>query len=378
MKMKMLMYILLLSLFTGPTFADAPVVNTDKPLKGDLNFELKREWTVEGAGNVPFAWIQQILVSGEGTLYVFDRKIGVNYIFSSDGSYKGTFGSKGEGPGEAKYQRGLLYGDGKVVIDDRDHLSYFTADGKFLRNAAVKNPYYIPFAFLNRDEIVTAPRTALAASEKDNKGEILRFNLNTQTQSVIDEFPIFTGGTYKDENVQFSVYIPELTPAVIIGTGGQVVYYGMSDCYKINRVTLDGKKQASFVLPDRKKKKVPDRAIVDYFGRKGIKIPEEILKKLLKGLPGETTYFSQIEIHNGLLYVYVSDMERRDTQQIDIFSLDGKYLYRSFIRVPEALLISINPFIIGNYIYLVLEDNDGELMIGRYKTTLPSAGSPKA
>ena len=75
-----------------------------------------------------------------------------------------------------------------------------------------------------------------------------------------------------------------------------------------------------------------------------------IMKKLLKGLPGETTYFSQIEIHNGLLYVYVSDMERRNSQQIDIFSLDGKYLYRSFIRVPEALLISINPFIIKDYI----------------------------
>jgi hypothetical protein len=197
--------------------------------------------------------------------------------------------------------------------------------------------------------------------------------LNTKTQSVIDEFPIFTAGTYKDDNVQFAVYIPGLTPAVIIGIGDQVVYYGMNDCYKINGVTLDGKKQGSFVLPDRGKKKVPDQAIVDYFGRKGVRIPEQIMKKLLKQLPGETTYFSQIEIHNGLLYVYVSDMERRNSQQIDIFSLDGKYLYRSFIRVPEALLISINPFIIKDYIYLVLEDNDGELMIRRYKTTLPSA-----
>jgi hypothetical protein len=65
-----------------------------------------------------------------------------------------------------------------------------------------------------------------------------------------------------------------------------------------------------------------------------------------------------------------------DSQAMDIFSLDGKYLYRALFKPENGSRIYF-PMVINNieikkgYLYAVLEDSDGEISIAKYKISLP-------
>jgi hypothetical protein len=69
-----------------------------------------------------------------------------------------------------------------------------------------------------------------------------------------------------------------------------------------------------------------------------------ILKEILNYFK-EATYFNRVDIVDRLIYVFVPYVKTVTPQQeIDIFSLDGKYLYRGFIRVGSDLNIVFSAF----------------------------------
>jgi hypothetical protein len=80
-------------------------------------------------------------------------------------------------------------------------------------------------------------------------------------------------------------------------------------------------------------------------------------------------------LFNGLVYVFQDNFGINwDNQQIDIFSPEGKYLYRSVIKPDNGshIYFSPNNFLIKNgHMYAVLEDGEGEIVIVKYKITLP-------
>jgi hypothetical protein len=92
-------------------------------------------------------------------------------------------------------------------------------------------------------------------------------------------------------------------------------------------------------------------------------------------LPRKHTYFTRIEIHNGLLYTFEPDLEDENHQSIDIFTLEGKYLYRADIKVENGLTMIRSPFdnlfIKKDYLYMALENEEGEVSIAKYKISLP-------
>ncbi len=61
----------------------------------------------------------------------------------------------------------------------------------------------------------------------------------------------------------------------------------------------------------------------------------------------------------------------KNTQQIDIFSPEGKYLYRKIIKVEPTYKIGCMPVIDKEYVYLGLEDEDGAITLNKYEITLP-------
>jgi hypothetical protein len=99
-----------------------------------------------------------------------------------------------------------------------------------------------------------------------------------------------------------------------------------------------------------------------------------LIRTLAKQLPNEETYFSLIEEHNGLIYLYAWKFFMKNTQQIDIFSPEGKYLYRKIIKVEPIYKIGCMPVIDKDYVYLGLEDEDGEITLNKYEITLPLPG----
>lgn len=209
----------------------------------------------------------------------------------------------------------FLVGD-KLVAVDVGRIHYFTQDGTYLRSE-VNNVYrHRPVCFLNENEFIAFPEGFFEAP--DGKAEITRYNLMTKKTTVITPFTIFTGGTGEAGGLVGALIVPGLTPLMTVGLGSDRIYYGMSDSYVIHISDLDGKVLDRFSL-DRKKDKVSETDKRDYFDRHS-GMPRQALDQIIKTTPNEKTYFSRIEEHGGLIYVFVPDIQRRNRQQIDIFS----------------------------------------------------------
>jgi hypothetical protein len=96
---------------------------------------------------------------------------------------------------------------------------------------------------------------------------------------------------------------------------------------------------------------------------------------LVKTFPDEITYFYKIEEFNGLIFVYVPDPlhalpGHQNPKQIDIFSPGGKYLYMAHFTIEEnwkPLATVINK----GFLYVVQEDEEGDLKLAKYQISLP-------
>jgi hypothetical protein len=353
------------------TFVFSGVPNIDNPAKGEITFELEKIWTIEGAGDNLFAQVRTILVDDKETVYVDDEKNETFYIFDKNGKSLTSFGKTGEGPGEIRdFYRSTIYLKGeKLIIEESNRLHYFDNQGRFIKSIVITDQQ-IPVLFINEDQYITAPRHLLHAPE--GKGKIRLINLKTKEDSVISQFSMFEGGALNNNNVRAAAVIPALTPMMVIGYHDNHLYYGMSDQFKITITDRRGRVLKTFSLK-RNKRTISEEVKVSQLLKiaKG-RAPEELLKRLAKTMPNVMTHFSSLQVHNDLIYVFTSYYIRKNIQQIDIFSSQGKYLYRAFIKVPEEYTLAIQPYLKGNHLYAALENEEGEQMVAKYKIDLPN------
>jgi hypothetical protein len=62
-----------------------------------------------------------------------------------------------------------------------------------------------------------------------------------------------------------------------------------------------------------------------------------------------------------------------NVQNFDIFSPKGKFLYQAKITLPEGHRIRANGVQIkGDFIYIVVENEDGDLSLRKYSCDLPA------
>jgi hypothetical protein len=354
------------SLFPGIS----EVKNSDNPARGVLNFNLEKMWEIETAGDSAFADIRAIRADSKGTVYIDDEKNAKYYVLDKSGELIKSFGKVGEGPGEIRdfYRATLFLVDQYLLVEEPGKLHYFTNRGEYIKSFNIAQRKR-PILFLNPDEYITAHLNRLQAP--DGKGKMRRINLKNGQESVICEYSMFEGGAINTANVQAAVVSPALTPLMIIGYHKDRLYYGMNDRYTINVSDMNGKILNRFSLA-RKQRRISDEVKVGRLVERAKgKAPKDLLIQLAKTMPNEVTHFVQIEVHNGLIYAFSSYYARKNIQRIDIFSPEGKYLYRAFIKVPEDYVIETLPYINNGYLYLVLQNEDGEETASKYKINLP-------
>ena len=97
---------------------------------------------------------------------------------------------------------------------------------------------------------------------------------------------------------------------------------------------------------------------------------------MAKGLPGKLAYFHNIQVNNGFLYIFrMTEFSRKYTkQEIDIYSLDGEFLYTGAIQFENGLsLKTVNGVQIrGNSLFALLFNEDGKSKIVNYKIDIPN------
>lgn len=362
-----LLLFLCISLYPG-------IVNQDKPLNGRWDFKLKKNWEINQVGDEVFARLSGLMVSDDGLVYARDSKMNKTYIFDARGKYIKFFAVKGEGPGEVRTHMEAYLVKDTFIIADFDKLHFFKKDGSFIKS--VNNMFFRrrPVFFINKNEFIASPVNVFQGSGK--KGAITRVNLSTGKETVISDFQVFKGGSMGSRGgPRRLIIIVGLSPLMTVGRGKDRLYYGLSDSYKIEAADLDGKALFSFSL-ERKNKKISGAEKKQLFS--GIRnLADHERKQLMDNFPDEPTHFYHIEEIGGFIYVFVPDPLRRfpghqNPKQIDIFSAQGKYLYKAYIKLdkgfkPTSIVIK------NNYLYAFQEDENGETRIARYHASLPGA-----
>jgi hypothetical protein len=355
------------------------VKNTDKPQKGEWDFKPAKVLEIDTAGSDVFGIPANMQVSDEGYLYVYDKENKKNYIFHSNGNFFKTFGTKGQGPGEARDQSSsFLVGD-KLLIVDVGRIHYFRLDGTYIHSVANSLYSRRPVVFLNEHEFIAVPLGIFEAP--DFQAQIKRINLQSGLETVIADFEIYQGGIGRAGKMVGSLIVPGLTPLMTVGYGNGRLYYGRSDTYKIRVADLSGKFLDSFSI-SRGKKRVSDDIKNKYFGRYS-SMRKQALDQIIETTPNEATFFCRIETHRGFIYVFIPDIARHNRQMIDIFSPEGKYVYRGGITIEDNLTMMepqiYNPYIKEEFLYVSVMDEFDNVKIVKYRISMPKLGDlPKS
>lgn len=158
---------------------------------------------------------------------------------------------------------------------------------------------------------------------------------------------------------------------VFVGLSDHRIYYGMNQTYAIRITDTASADHGRFSLK-RKGEKVSlkDREKVLLRLVKGY-APDELAIQMAKTLPDRQTCYSSIDSCDGRLYVTKSHFVPVNFQEIDIFSTDGRYLFQGIIEIEAGSQINTEPVVKNDHVYLVIEDEMGDVFIAKYKTTMP-------
>lgn len=350
------------------------LASPDKPRKGEWDFKLTRIWEVDRAGDEVLGFPFSLMATDKGALYVFDAANNANYIFDKDGHFVRAFARQGQGPGEVLGQGRTHSVDGKVLIPAASGIHVFTEDGEYIETVKLEVGSLNPRLFLNGDEIISAPLTA--AFLPDGRGKIVRKNIRTGKETALAEFSLEDWGIGQSGDSVVDIVAIGFSPLMIVGCADDRLYWGMNTAYRINVTDLGGRKIRTFSLK-RRARKVTDSFKRRYFASPDL--PAETLDQIAASLPNKISYFYRIEVHNGLVYVFVPDVDAESKKaklaQIDIFSPEGEYLYRARIRFEKDLKPLFSPLdnlIIRNgHLYAVLMDDKDNVRLAKYGIALP-------
>jgi hypothetical protein len=115
------------------------IKNPKEAISKDPVLSLREDFTIGGAAANPdqsFSEIRQLLVDGNGFIYILDTKESQIKVFDSTGKFIRKFGKKGQGPGEINLPLEMSFLRPKneiAVLDNSRRISFFTLDGDFQR-----------------------------------------------------------------------------------------------------------------------------------------------------------------------------------------------------------------------------------------------------
>ena len=148
--------------------------------------------------------------------------------------------------------------------------------------------------------------------------------------------------------------------------------FGRTDDYRIFVADLDGKILSRFSL-ERKGgiATLEDKRLL----LADVKLPEDRKAQIVARLPDRMTCFSHLDVAEGLIYVFAirEPGPTTNSQQIDVFSEKGEYLYRGMLEFGGTVRFNgaSNLVLRGRDAYVILEDARGRQTMAKYSINLP-------
>ena len=362
------------SLIILPFVLSGQISNPDKPARGNWDFQPEKVWEIEDAGNDLFASISGLGSDTSGNVFIMDSKHFKIFGVDRNGKPIASFGKQGEGPGEIKRLGLLITIDNTVILPEQGKVHVFSSLGRYLKSTPI--PATInPRLFIDENRLISIPYGR--GRSESGITQISLFHLDDQSRRIIAEYRPFkeatqevrSGGTRR----RVSVFIRGWTPMMEVAYGNGRIYYGMSDTYWIKMSDLTGKDLGEFNIKGRKTRPVSRENKRQVVKRLMANIEEDMLNRIIEGLPDHTTHFSRMKAINGLLVVYLNNRDGDRFQIFDIFSSKGEYLFRAQFQAEEGRdlgLISLS----GNHMIVSSEDSDGNFLVSKYRILWPAVG----
>jgi hypothetical protein len=347
--------------------------------KNQWDFQPQKMWEVGSAGDEVLVEARLIRVDDgkvDGNVYLLDMKYFKFFVFSPEGEFLFSFGKRGEGPGELKFPFSFFIKGTYIIVPDQGRIHYFAKKGEFVKTV---NPGFIsdPKTFIDENRFIMVQDRE---DEKSKFEELEIYNINTKERATIVEVTAEKALTASSDTgqgrMELKIKDANTTPLVVVTAHNNELYFGKNDNYWIKKIDLKGNELMSFSIRERERKNIPleyKKKRIGNIKLNGQKMPEELAKQLIKGMPDYCTYFSNVTIEeNGLIYVYLNDITNETGQEIDIFSAEGKYLYHANIKLPDGFK-PVSPMVIkGEYLYVFAGDDKGERKLVKYKIAKPT------
>jgi len=354
------------------------VANKDKPKKGNWDFSLTKVWELEQINGEVLGGIGSITSEDSGTVYVIDNKRSKVYILDKNGKFISAFGKRGEGPGEIKKIGRCFLTNNNLLFPDGSRMHYFSSKGKYIETKIIPNNLE-PRQMINDNIIISVPY--INWKDPKAKGKFSTYNIDKKEEQLLFEFSTFKKGIVRETSGKnsstFSYSTSYLTPMMSVDYQPVTkrLYFGMTNEYKItvrdlSDVLKGGKGKNTLVFSlDREKKAVP-KGFKDKL-LENIDWPDRIKNQIKKGFPDVLTHFIGFRADKrGYVYVYHNEPYVEHRRTMDIFSPDGVYIYKGTIAVEDGSRIDRTHWN-GDNLYLVSEEENGDLKLAKYKIKLP-------
>jgi hypothetical protein len=363
-KMKKVIIIFLLCL--AATDISAQVTTSKENI---WNFNQQKVWEIDKAGSEDFGRPGEPRIGNKDILYVHDFDKKFSYIFDAQGQMLKKFAYEGENQEVSRYINCFTF-DEYVVIGTMDALLFYSDDGKLIKSVPNNIFMRFPLTFINKTEYLVAPGALSGLSTET--AEITKVNSESGKDEKFAEVKL----SEKEKALPPGGVVVGLTPQILAAYDdiNKRIYYCKNSEYKIYVADLKGNIQNSFGK-DLEPIKVSLDARKEHLRFFLKDLPEEKITTMAEGLPGELAYFHNIQINHGFLYVFrMTEFSRKYTEQeIDIYSLDGEFLYTGTIRFENGLsLKNVNNIQIkGNSLYALLLNEEGKSRIVKYELDIP-------
>jgi hypothetical protein len=330
--------------------------NPKTPRYGTFAFDLIEDLTIgsENDDAYFFPYSAGIAVDGEGRICVVDFSNKRVQVFDKQGLYVRTLGAVGQGPGEYRFPSSVMVeAVGNIVINDSARfLIYYSPEGLFQKRITLKTSLSIPMLGPGGTIMGTAPLSARAEGGPKNK--LIQLGPDGEVLRTLAEYPAC--GVVQNLVIRHW-YTCRLSACL---RSADSLWYGFDQDYAVHVVDQEGRALFAFTKAESP---VPisaeERTLTK---REGIFTWESIgpgdPEKTDLGMPSHRPFWSSfISDDQGRLYVIrFKPITEKDvkTSEVDVFSKDGKYLYRmTWPFVPQVVK--------GGFLYEARQDEEAGL-----------------
>jgi len=313
-----------------------------------------------GKEDLLFWSVAAVCEDKDGNFYVVDQIESKVYRFSPEGKLLGSFGQKGQGPGDFQRPNRISFtSKGTLAVaDEMYYVSFLNTEGGFIRRVHL-NAGLAP-GYVGKD------RFYAWRWQPDGRQQILLDSESTIVKTFHtvhrNQFSISLPDQ-SGRKVMFNFQRPAYVPALLYYQNQGYTAIALSDSYRIQIMDENGDAVSTITHEttrsalSKKEREYFEEHFREFGKMKGW--PESAVRDILKKIPKEKVFFDRILLSDTHVFVFRIQEDvsvEKSLIPVDVFELNGRFL--GAIRMPDKPV-----FISEKRMYFVSSDEEGNIFL---------------